>query len=282
VKEGLGYIFCGNEKKDKDLKAFRKISKKKKINLILFNLSKKIDEKEIEEKAKNCKIIFNGSAEKFSIEMVKTLEILGEKVIDSSKGYYYPEDKWLFFLMCKKNKIPTVETILLSENLNLIEKELKKFEKWPVVLKRIEGTCGEYVEKAKTPKEAINIIKRFWKNGKEKLPIIAQEFIKSPSYRITSVDGRIVQTSIKKSTHWKNTGKFSERFRKIKIDAEMKKITKKIFKVTKIRICGIDLFKKDGKWLVLEANSSPGFGFFENARERLVNETISLLLKEKK
>ena len=50
---------------------------------------------------------------------------------------------------------------------------------------------GEYVGKAKGMGEAEELIKKFWKKGAEKLPIIAQEFVKSPSYRVTVIGNRI-------------------------------------------------------------------------------------------
>ncbi len=279
MKKSVGYIFWGIED-GIDKKAFEKVARKKKIELIAFNIAEGIEEKEIEEKAKKCEVIFNNSGEKFAIEIVKTLESLGKKVIDSSKIYYYTEDKWMFFLKCKENKIPTLDTILLSENTNLVKKELKNFNNWPVVLKRIEGCSGEYVEKADDINEAIEIIKKFWEKGSERLPIIAQEFVSSPSYRVTVINGKIVQTAIKESSNWKHTGVSSERFKKFKVDKNLKTIIKKVVEVMKINICGIDLLKKDDAWLVLEVNSSPGLGFFDNAREKIVGEILDFLVKK--
>src|SRR3989338_8981659 len=100
----------------------------------------------------------------------------------SSKAYYYTEDKWMFFVKCKENNLPVPKTNLLSKNLNLIKRELEEFNCWPVILKRIEGACGDYVEKADNYREALRIIKRFRKKGGRSIPIIAQELIKSPSY----------------------------------------------------------------------------------------------------
>ena len=277
MKKTIGYIFWGIEK-GLDKSAFERIAKKKNIELVTFNLSDILNEEEIEEKAKKCDIIFNNSGEDFAIELVKTLEKLGKKVVESSETYYYSEDKWMFYLTCKKNNIPTPESILLSESLDLASEELKKFACWPVILKRVEGSCGDYVEKADNLKESIKIIKEFWKKGSERLPIIAQEFVPSSSYRMTVIGDEIAQTAIKESTGWKHTGVSSERFRKLKVDDDLKKITKKIIEVTEMKICGIDFLKKDEKWLALEINSSPGFGFFDNHRDELVEKILNFLV----
>jgi glutathione synthase/RimK-type ligase-like ATP-grasp enzyme len=262
----VGYIYCEKEN-GPDEKAFIKEARKRDIELVFFNISKDFNEEELEEKAKRCDIIFNNSAEEFSIEFVKTLEELGKIVVDSSKTYYFIEDKWMLYLECKKNKIPTPNTILLSENINFAKKDLIRFNHWPVILKRIEGTCGNYVEKAEN----------FWKMGSERIPIIAQEFVPSFSYRVTVIGDEIVQTAIKENRGWKCTGVYEKSFKKFDVDNELLKIVKEAVKVTKITVCGIDLLKKDGKWILLEVNSAPAFDFFQKERGILIGKVLDLL-----
>ena len=202
-KEVIGIIYSGE--KSEDEKLFTKLAQKKKIELILINIDK-IDESRLEELANKCDLIYNSSAEEFSIELVKTLEELKKKIIDSSKAFYYTEEKWMFYVKCKENNIPVPETILLSQNINSVKEELIKFNHWPVVLKGVSGTMGEYVEKADNLNGAEKIIKKFWKESSERLPVIAQELIKSSSYRVTVMGNKIVQTAMKHNTGWKATG----------------------------------------------------------------------------
>lgn len=276
----IGYIFCERKLKG-DEKSFIRVAKKKKIELVMFNISKKLSEKEIEEKAKKCDIVFNNSAEDFAYEVVKTIEELGKRVVDSSRTYYYLEDKWITFLKCHDHKIPVPDTILLSENLNVAKYELLDFKRWPVILKRVEGCCGEYVAKANTLDEAVQIIKKFWKRG-GRMPIIAQEFIPSPSYRVIVINNKIMQTAIKNAPGWKKTGIYEKKNKKFKIDGKLKEIIKKLMKTIKINVCGVDLLKKDSKWFVLEVNTTPGLDFFENERTKLIEEIIDFLIKRVK
>ncbi|MFA4960424.1 MAG: ATP-grasp domain-containing protein [Candidatus Pacearchaeota archaeon] len=279
MNEVIGYIF--NEPYlRKDELIFQKVAKKKKIKLLMINTSKDLGENSLQEKIEQCDIFLNNSAEQFSLEIAKTIDALGGKVIDDPRNFYFEEDKWLFFVQCEKNKIPVPKTILLSENLSVAKKELKEMDCWPLVIKRIEGSCGEYVEKAENVNEAEKIIIRFWENGKEKLPIIAQELIRSPSYRVTLIDGKVVQTVIKKNNGWKSTGVYEKNFKKFKVDKKLKKILKKIHEISKIKICGIDLLKKGDEWVVLEINSQPGLDFFENEREKLIGKILDFLKKE--
>ncbi len=276
----IGCIFKG-KKFGGDEKIFEKLAKKKNVEIVFLDFLRDLDKKELEEKIKKCDIIYNNSAEDFSIEFEKTIEELGKRVIDTTKTYYYYEDKWMFYLKCKEHGIPTPDTIILSENLNIVKRELKDFNKWPLVIKRVEGTCGEYVERAKTQKEALKIIKK-WRKKNPLIPIIAQEFINSPSYRVTLVGNKIIQTALKRSKRWKATGVYAKKIKKFEIDRNLKKIIKKINNLSKIKVCGVDFLKKDSQWLALEINSSPGFDFFESEREMVISRVIDLLKKEAK
>ena len=200
-------------------------------------------------------------------------------MIDSAESYYFIEDKWLFFMKCKEHKIPTPDTILLSDEINLAKRELNEFNHWPVILKRVWGEMGEFVERAKNTKEAIKVINKFWDKDNERLPIIAQEFIHSPSYRVTVIGDKIVQTAIKENKGWKKTEVYENKFKKFEIDNTLKKIIKKLIKISKMKVFGVDLLKKDDKWYVLEINAEPAFDFFENEREKLICDVLSLMKK---
>lgn len=279
-KKVIGYIYSGKNL-GKDEKAFIKIAKQKNIELIMINISSDFSEDIIRNKLKDCKIVYCNTAEPFAIEIIKTLEEFGKKVIDSSESHLYIQDKWMFYLECELRKIPTPKTILLSEDLNIIKKQLDDLNIWPVVLKKLDGTMGECVEKAVDTDEAIEIIKRFWGDAEERFPLIAQEFIFSDSYRVTLVNKDIIQTALKTGTSWKKTGVYSKHIKKFKIDKELIKLIKKLMEFVNIKVCGIDFLKKDKNWLVLEVNSEPAFDFFENEGEKIVSKVLDYLKKEK-
>jgi glutathione synthase/RimK-type ligase-like ATP-grasp enzyme len=276
----VGYIFA-SRKFAKEDRIFIKLAKEKNIELVMFNLSKKIDENEFENNVKKCDVVYNNTAEDFIIESLKTIEELGKKVIDTSQLYYYTEDKWMFYIKCREHGILTPETILLSNNLNVVRAELKEFGHWPVVLKRIYGTMGEFVKKADNSNGALRVIKKFWNFDSYKLPIIAQEFIQSPCYRVTVIDKKIVQAVKKTSRNWKSIGVYSKKSNnKFKVDKKLKGIINKVVKVTKINICGIDLLKKDNQWFVLEVNTDPGLDFIDDEHEKLVGRILDFLKKD--
>jgi len=281
----IGFITNHRFLADED-KKFLRIAKKVGINLVIFNAAEKFDIKELKKKAKKCQIIFNDEADYLALELAKSLEVFGCKVIEISKAFYYTEDKWLLYLHCLKNKIPVPKTTLLSTDFVSIKKELKDFNQFPVVLKRIEGFHGDFVDKADDIKEAVVIIKRFWEKGEDRFPILAQEFIDSYSYRVMTIGGEVVQTAVKKSDNWKATGGSASRFWKFKVDKELRAILNKIKKITDIVICGIDLAKKDGHWILIEVNAEPSFKFFDSEYNLVIEKTLkhlrSLVSKKKR
>jgi len=279
-KKVIGIILCEREL-NKEGKMFLELAKKKDVKIVIINISDKFNLKSVKRKIKKCDIIYCSVWDDFSVELVKTIEEWGKKIYESSNSYYYTEDKWMFHVKCKENNIATPDTILLSENINNAKRELKEFGRWPVVLKRITGTMGEYVGKAKGMGEAEVLIKKFWKKGSEKLPIIAQEFVKSPSYRVTVIGNKIVQTALKRNkAGWKATGVYAKKFEHFEVDKKLERMIKKIMKFINIKICGVDMLKKDGKWLLLEVNAQPSLDFFEEEREKLTETALNLLIKE--
>jgi len=259
-------------------KKFARIAKKVGVDLIVVNSTKDFDIKEIMDRVKECHIIYNDEADYVSLELAKSLETAGHRVVESSNSYYYTEDKWLLNVKCLEHNIPVPKTILLSSNLTSAKEELIKFGQFPVVLKRILGFLGDFVDKADSADEAIEIMQRFWKKGENRFPILAQEFVRSYSYRVTTIGGEIVQTALKKNSNWKATGVSSDA-RKFKIDDELQKLLDKLHKIIKIEICGFDFAKKDGHWILIEVNSSPGYDFFVSEFDMLVEKVLRHLKK---
>jgi RimK family alpha-L-glutamate ligase len=276
----IGILYSGKSPGE-DEELFLEEAKKKDLQISFMNIFKKIDEKKLRRFANKCNIIYNTTAEDFSIEIVKTFEELGVKIIESSESYYSLEDKWVFYLKCKHHRISTPKTILLSENINIAKKEIKEFGNWPVVLKETCGTMGENVEKANNMPQVEEILRKFWKKKKAKFPIIAQEYIKSPSYRVTLIGNKIVQTALKDNKHgWKATGVYAKKCGKFKVDWKLRKIITNLKKFVNIEICGIDLLKRGRRWFVLEVNSQPAFDFVDEERRILISQVLDFLEQE--
>ena len=49
--------------------------------------------------------------------------------------------------------------------------------------------------------------------------------------------------------------------------------------MSKMKVFGADLMKKNNKWVVIEINAEPAFDFFENEREKLICDVLTLMKK---
>src|SRR3989344_7697344 len=100
-----------------------------KVNVVRLPLEEQIDFKEIKQKTENCKVIFNNTTWSpilfESLELSKTLEELGKKVIDSSHSFFYQEDKWMFYLKCLEHRLPTPKTYLVIKETRFNSKLIK-------------------------------------------------------------------------------------------------------------------------------------------------------------
>ena len=259
--------------------AFQRVARQLRIKLLIINSAKQAGIKAIEKKASRCALVYNSQVDLNSLEIAKQLEFMGHRVVETTRSYYYTEDKWFLYLMCLKNKIPTPKTILLSSDLVSARDQIKKFKQFPVILKRVQGFGGDFVDRAETPDQAVAVIKKFWKKGEDRFPIIAQEFVLSDSYRVLTIGRKIVQTARKKRFNWKATGGDRAKFEKFEIDRELEELIKKIIKFVDIEICGLD-FAKDpaGHWLLIEVNSGPAYDFFRREYAAMIRIAMIHLL----
>ena len=272
----VGYLYCNKMRDESDHLLMRQIEKR--VNVMPIMLEKQYDITSIENKIRGCKLIINYSAaEPFTfeaIELSKTFEEMGKKVINSSHSFFYQEDKWMFYLKCLENSFPTPRTCLIPKeghNEKLIRIYL---DQSPLVLKAIfsdKGLCVEKVNNYSDFKEKLRKISL--KNPIS--PIIAQEFILNKNHqsvRVTLVGYKVVQSVVKYGKSWKQTGdEDKERFRKIKLDNSVIKLCEKASKAFGMEICGLDLIKSNGRWYIIEANSCPGLSFIKSDQVRIMN-----------
>ena len=91
------------------------------------------------------------------------------------------------------------------------------------------------------------------------------------------INQKIVQTAVKVSNSWKCTGVYGRKIEKFHVDKVLRKLVKRVSRATKINICGIDLLKRDGQWVVLEVNSDPGLDFIDEEHEKLVGLVLDFV-----
>lgn len=135
----------------------------------------------------------------------------------------------------------------------------------PVIIKLARGTHGNGVVLAETKKAAKSVLQAFYVMNEDGTNILLQEFVKESAgtdIRAFVVGGKVVASMQRQSLdddfrsnlHQGGEGK------KVKLTDEERKTAIKAAKAMGLSICGVDMMRSERGPLVLEVNSSPGFG----------------------
>jgi ribosomal protein S6--L-glutamate ligase len=132
----------------------------------------------------------------------------------------------------------------------------------PVIIKVARGTHGNGVVLAETRKAAKAVMQAFYVEG---VSFIVQEYVEESAgtdIRVFVVNGKVVASMMRQSLdddfrsnlHQGGEGKA------VKLTEDERKTALKAAKAMGLPICGVDLMRSNRGPLVLEVNSSPGFG----------------------
>jgi ribosomal protein S6--L-glutamate ligase len=148
----------------------------------------------------------------------------------------------------------------------------------PVIIKLASGTHGNGVVLAETKKAAKSVLQAFYVMDDDGTNILLQEFVEESAgtdIRAFIVGGKVVASMKRQS--------LDDDFRSnlhqggggsaIKLTDEERKTAQKAAKAMGLPICGVDMMRSKRGPLVLEVNSSPGFGI-EKVTGRNVSEKI--------
>jgi len=260
---------------------------KEKFDVVLFPIQTDIDYITLRDQAKSVGIILNTAGDMpntyDSLEIAKTFEKLGKHVIDSTRSFYYNEDKWQFYLICVKHNLPTPVTYYIPRDIGNSAKLRQILAEGPVVFKGIFSDTGKAVKKAMNYEEALKVIASLHKKI-GLMPIVAQRYIPhgKVSYRVTLAGDKIIQAIVKYGKNWKE-GKLyakNEKYRLFKPDKKLSKLCRKTAKVFGLEWCGIDLMRDaNGKWYLIEVNSCPSMDFVLSDMQRANKELVNYLVK---
>jgi ribosomal protein S6--L-glutamate ligase len=153
------------------------------------------------------------------------------------------------------------KTVFARETADL-EDVIEKAGGTPLIIKVARGTHGNGVVLAETRKAAQAVMQAFYVEG---VNFLVQEFVKESAgvdIRAFVVGSRVVASYMRQSLdddfrsnlHQGGAGKV------IKLTDEESKTALKAARAMGLHICGVDMMRSDRGPLVLEVNSSPGFG----------------------
>jgi len=149
----------------------------------------------------------------------------------------------------------------------------------PVIIKLASGTHGRGVVLAETRKAARSVLQGFSLMDDDGTNILLQEYIEESAgvdIRAVVVGGKVVASMKRQNL---NPDDFRSNLHQggqgsaIKLTDEEKRVAIKAAKAMGLSICGVDMMRSKRGPLVIEVNSSPGFGI-EEVTNRNVGEKI--------
>lgn len=198
---------------------------------------------------------------KYGTAIVRQFEMQGVYTTASSIAINRSRDKFRSYQLLAKAGVGIPKTVFAHEAADL-DDVVEKAGGAPLIIKVARGTHGKGVVLAETKKAAQAVMQAFYVEG---VSFLVQEFIKESSgtdIRAFVVGSRVVASYMRQSLDedFRSNLHQGGQGRIVKLTEEEHKTAIKAAKSMNLPICGVDMMRSSNGPLVLEINSSPGFG----------------------
>lgn len=204
------------------------------------------------------------SMTKYGTMIVRQFEMQGVYTIGSSISINRSRDKLRSMQLLARAGVGIPKTVV-ARGVADVDDLLDHLGGAPVIIKLARGTHGNGVVLAETKKAAKSVLQAFYVMDQDGTNILLQEFVKESAgedIRVFVVGGKVVASMKRQSLdddfrsnlHQGGAGE------PIKLTDEERKTAIKAAKSMGLSLCGVDMMRSHHGPLVLEVNSSPGFG----------------------
>lgn len=204
------------------------------------------------------------SMTRYGASIVRQFEMQGVYTITSSIAIVRSRDKLRSMQLLARAGVGIPKTVV-SRGAADVDDLIDHLGGAPVIIKLARGTHGNGVVLAETKKAAKSVLQAFYVMDQDGTNILLQEFVKESAgedIRAFVVGGKVVASMKRQSLdddfrsnlHQGGSGE------KIKLTDEERKTAIKAARSMGLGLAGVDLMRSDRGPLVLEVNSSPGFG----------------------
>jgi ribosomal protein S6--L-glutamate ligase len=201
---------------------------------------------------------------RYGSAIVRQFEMQGVFTTASSIAIVRSRDKLRSIQLMARAGVGIPKTVF-TRNLIDIDDLIDDMGGFPVIIKLARGTHGNGVVLAETKKAAKSVMQAFYVMDDDGTNILLQEFVKESAgedIRAFVVGGKVVASMKRQSLdddfrsnlHQGGEGKA------VRLTEDEKKTVLKAAKAMGLSICGVDIMRSSRGPLVLEVNSSPGFG----------------------
>jgi ribosomal protein S6--L-glutamate ligase len=204
------------------------------------------------------------SMTRYGTAIVRQLEMQGVYTPSSSIAITRSRDKLRTLQLLARAGVGIPKTVF-TRNTTDFDDLIDQVGELPVIIKLASGTHGNGVVLAETKKAAKSVLQAFYVMDDDGTNILLQEFVKESAgtdIRVFVVGGKVLASMKRQS--------LDDDFRSnlhqggegvsIKLTDDERKTALKAAKAMGLSVCGVDIMQSARGPLVLEVNSSPGFG----------------------
>jgi ribosomal protein S6--L-glutamate ligase len=201
---------------------------------------------------------------RYGTAIVRQLEMQGVYTVSSSIAINRSRDKLRSLQLLARSGVGIPKTIV-SRNSTDIDDLIDKVGGTPVIIKLARGTHGNGVVLAESKKAAKSVLQALYLSNEDGTNVLLQEFVEESAgtdIRAFVVGGRVVASMKRQSLD----DDFRSNLHKggegtvVKLTEQETKMAIKAAKAMGLNVAGVDLMRSARGPLVLEVNSSPGFG----------------------
>jgi gamma-F420-2:alpha-L-glutamate ligase len=215
--------------------------------------------------------------------IIRHLERLGVILINGSDSIDNVKDKLYTQQVLGQSSLPVPKTLLVKHpiDIDFVESNIG----YPAIIKTLSGSFGAGVFLVETRKQLTQLLKMA-EITKPSYNIIIQEFIKE-SYgkdlRVLVINGKVVGCMMRQSTDDDFRANITRGGEAIpyQIDDDIEWISGECARLLNLDIAGVDLLFNDGKYVICEVNSSPGFEGMDKFTKTNIAENIVTYVKHK-
>jgi ribosomal protein S6--L-glutamate ligase len=201
------------------------------------------------------------SLTKYGTAVVRQFEMQGVFTTASSIAINRSRDKLRSMQILARASVDIPKTVFSRETASLNDL-IEQAGGTPLIIKVASGTHGNGVVLAETKKAAQAVMQAFYV---ESVNFLVQEFISESAgtdIRVFVVGGKVVASMQRQSLDddFRSNLHQGGEATPVKLTDEERKTAQKAAKAMGLPICGVDMMRSSRGPLVLEVNSSPGFG----------------------
>ena len=227
------------------------------------------------------------SMTRYGSMIVRQFEMQGIYTITSSISIVRSRDKLRSMQLLARAGVGIPKTVVSRGASSDSDDLIDQLGGAPVIIKLARGTHGNGVVLAESKKAAKSVLQAFYVMDQDGTNILLQEFVKESAgmdIRVFVVGGKVIASMKRQSLDddFRSNLHQGGQGEKVKLTDEERKVSIKAARSMGLNLCGVDLMRSERGPLVLEVNSSPGFGIEEVTGRDLATPIIEYIERNAK